>query len=289
MNLLVSCNDRYTMPLMVMLTSFFSTNPSRAEEVHAVYLLESDLSEPSCEQIEKLVCRFDGAFDRIHLPQDPFASAKTRPHITKETYYRLLASQILPETLERILWLDADMIIRGSVAEFYDLPFNGAMAVACGYGPAMQGLIQSNASALGLNAPDTYFNAGVMLMDLAACRKEITEDDLARFSDPSVTEHFLFPGQDVVNLLFDGRVRLEDYRAYNCMIHCIASAEDLEYAQGHARIVHFPGAAKPWKFNDIHFADEWMTYYRQCFGENADLPRMSYFRLKKLYDRQGRT
>ena len=286
MNFLVSCNDRYAMPLTVMLTSLLSTNPASSGDGHTVYMLESELSDEANGRIADTATRLGAAYIRIRLTQDAFAAAKTRPHITKETYYRLLAAQFLPQSLDRVLWLDADLIVRGGLRAFYDTDLGGTWAAACGYGPAMQAVIRSNADSLGMQYSDRYFNAGVMLMDLAACRQEITADTLARFADPAKTDGLLFPGQDVVNLLFDGHVTLRDYRLYNCMTHCIASAGDLSYAKEHAKIVHFPGAAKPWKFHDIHFADEWMDWYKVCFGEAATLPRMSYFRLKALYDKQ---
>ena len=289
MNFLVSCNDRYAMPLTVMLTSLLSTNPVSFRDSHTVYMLESELSDDANNRIADTVTHLGAAYIQIRLTPDIFAAAKTRPHITKETYYRLLAAQFLPQSLDRVLWLDADLIVRGGLRAFYDTELGGAWAAACGYGPAMQAMIRSNADSLGMQYPDRYFNAGVMLMDLAACRQEITEDALARFTGPATTDGLLFPGQDVVNLLFDGHVTIEDYRLYNCMTHCITSAEDLAYAKEHAKIVHFPGAAKPWKFNDIHFADEWMDWYRICFCEATTLPRMSYFRLKALYDKQGNT
>ena len=161
----------------------------------------------------------------------------------------------------------------------------GLAAAACGYGPAMEQLIRDNAVRLGLTHPETYFNAGVMLMDLNVCRNALSADELTRIAAER-TGDFLFPGQDTVNLFFDGRVRLLDYRYYNCMTHCIVTPEDLAFAEENALIVHFPGEAKPWRFDDIHFADEWADWYRMCFGARAPLHRMSYFRLKALYDRQ---
>lgn len=282
MNILISCNDQYTMPTMVMLTSLFSGGCLGAQ----VYMLESELSDSANSRIEKLVVQHGGTYIRVHLPEDLFSLSKTRSHISKETYYRLLAAQYLPEELDRILWLDSDLIVRKNVQPFYETPFEGKMAVACGYGPAMQDLIYSNAVSLNLKSPETYFNAGVMLMDLEACRRKISEESVFHLSAQESTTALLFPGQDVVNLIFDGCVKIEDYRRYNCMTHCIVSSEDLTFAKEHAAIVHFPGAAKPWKFHDIPFADEWMEWYAGCFGDVPKPRRMSYFRLKELYEKQ---
>ena len=119
MNILVSCNDHYGMPLMVMLTSLLSTNPCNAEKEHMVYMLEANLSDSMNERIADCVRRFHAGYERLHLPDDPFISAKTKPYISKETYYRLLAAEYLPKDIERILWLDGDIIVRKDIGLFY--------------------------------------------------------------------------------------------------------------------------------------------------------------------------
>lgn len=283
MNILVSCNDNYGMPLMVMLTSFLSMNPCSDKETHTIYMLETSLSDDMNEKIATCVRSFSADYMRVHLSGNPFASAKTKPYISKETYYRLLAAEYIPMELERILWLDADIIVRKDIRGFYESSFDGNLGIACGYGPAMQKLIYDNACSLKLRSPETYFNAGVMLLNLAECHNEFSKEKIDVLTNHGKTDNYMFPGQDVVNKLFDSRVKIEDYRKFNCMIHCIASVADLEYAKEHAAIIHFPGGAKPWKFNDIHFADEWLNWYKKCFGETATVRRVSYFRLKALY------
>ena len=285
MNILVSCNDNYGIPLMVMLTSFFSTNPCLDEEKHSIYMLETGLSDEMNEKIAACVRNFSANYVRLHLPGDPFATAKTKPYISKETYYRLLAAEYIPGEVDRILWLDADIIVRKDIHGFYDSSFDSNLGVACGYGPAMQKLMYDNACSLKLQSPETYFNAGVMLLNLPECRKAFSKEGIELLTGNGKTDGYKFPGQDVVNKLFDSKVKIEDYKKYNCMIHSITSSADLQYAKEHAAIVHFPGGAKPWKFYDIHFADEWMKWYKKCFGETEKIRRMSYFRLKALYDR----
>ena len=279
-NFLISCNDAYAMPTEVMLTSLLTVNPQGS---HTVYILESELSENAFRRIKSCAESLGARCRDLHIREDCFASSRTRSYISKETYYRLLAAKFLPQDLNRVLWLDSDMIIRDSIRELYDQPFEGKAVVACGYGAPMQELIGRNAQNLGMNDPEHYFNAGVMLINLPLWRENMTQNRIQEGMDRIQGSDSLFPGQDLTNLLMDGSVRMEDYRRFNSMVHCISGAGDLQYALENAAVVHFSGEAKPWKFNDIHFADEWMQWYRKCFGENAHLKRMSYFRLKELF------
>ena len=271
---------------MVMLTSLVANNPSGSSDRHTVFMLETGLSDAWNDRIESFLSENGWGYVRIRLPGDLFSSAKTKPYISKETYYRIVAHRYLPETVDKVLWLDSDIIVRGDISTFCDTPMNGYMTVACSYGPAMRRIIADNAENLKMMCPETYFNAGVMLINLAECRKNISEEMIERIIYSDEAKSFMFPGQDTVNLLFDGKVRIADYRKYNCMIHCIEGSDDLSYAKENALIVHFPGEAKPWRFNDIHFSEEWMEWYRKSFGESEDLKRVSYFRLKALFERQ---
>lgn len=284
MNILVSCNDNYVMPLKVMLYSFFESNPS--SEPHHIYMLHSDLSGQGDEAVRAMVEGLGGVYHSISVDPDSYSGADTRIHISKETYYRLLASEYLPSDVRRILWLDADMIVRKPLDALYDADLEGNWAAACGYGPLMQQLIHDNAESIGLSDPDMYFNAGVMLYDLDKCR----EVDFMAMQQEFFSKglKLLFPGQDLVNTLFDGHVKMMDYRLYNSMIHCIDGEDDLAYAEENAAIVHYPGQAKPWKFNDIHFSGEWEKAFRRCFGEKAPLRRMSYFMLQAMFNKANK-
>ena len=282
MNLLVSSNDAYLVPLKVMLHSFFTSNPSPIP--HTVYMLHADLSERADGEVRSLVESFGGVYRSIPVDASAFEGAATRIHISRETYYRLLAAEYLPQEVDRVLWLDADLIVRKPLDGLYGLDLEGNWAAACSYGPQMLPLILRNAVSIGLSDPGSYFNAGVMLYDLGQCRK--VDFAAARDAFFRVERKLLFPGQDLVNTLFDGHVRIVDWRVWNSMIHCIAGSEDLAYAREHAAIVHYPGQAKPWKFYDIHFADEWKRLFRECYGPDAPLRTMSYFALQALFNQK---
>lgn len=286
MNVLISSNDNYGMPTMVMLTSLVENNPPDSSNRHTVFMLETGLSDEWNGRIESFLTENGWEYKRIRIPGELFSSAKTKPYISKETYYRIVAHKYLPETVNRVLWLDSDIIVRGDLSAFYNTALDGCMTVACSYGPAMKRIIADNAENLKMRCPETYFNAGVMLINLTECRENISEERIERIIYSDEAKSFMFPGQDTVNLLFDGMVQIADYRKYNCMIHCIEGPDDLTYARENALIVHFPGEAKPWRFNDIHFAEEWMQWYHKSFGKSENLKRMSYFRLKALFERQ---
>ena len=261
--------------------SFFDSNPSPVE--HHIYMLRSSLSKEADSELGKLVSSLGGSYFSIQVDSSVFDGADTKAYISKETYFRLMAADYIPKDIDRILWLDADILVRKSLKELYNTDLEGKWAAACSYGPSMISLIRRNAESLGLSQPGNYFNAGVMLYDLDACRKADLNSARDAFLSENKDRKLMFPGQDLVNAVFDGQVKIVDYRLWNSMTHCIARKEDLVYAKEHAAIVHFPGRAKPWSFNDIHFADEWDEVYKRLYNKDFQKERLSYFSLKALF------
>ena len=283
MNILVSCNDNYLMPLEVTLFSFFESNPSTVP--HHVYLLYSSLSATANRKLEELVLAHGGIYHGIKVNSSVFEKANTNDYISKEAYFRLLSADILPKEISRILWLDADILVRKPLDDLYEIDLEGYWAAACSYGPSMLPTMIRHAETLKLSNPGGYFNTGVMLYDLDACRKaDVSSKSLALLTGD---RFFKFVDQDLANIVFEGHVKIVDYRIWNSMSHCIANKEDLDYAKDNAAVIHFPGRAKPWHFNDIHFADEWASAHRRLFGSETGLNRVSYFKIKSIFSEKG--
>ena len=59
-----------------------------------------------------------------------FQKITSLSHISKETYFRLDAVNLLPDSIERFLYLDSDIIVLGNLSEFYHQPFGDKLIVA---------------------------------------------------------------------------------------------------------------------------------------------------------------
>ncbi len=275
MNLLVSANDTYVMPLTVLLSSVFETN----REDLTVWFMWADLSEKNRTFFSDYI-RSHGA-KACFLPLgDAFEGLPTKKYISRETYFRLLAASFLPSDTDRILWLDADMAVTGSLRPFYDTELSGAAVAACPHGAVMKPTMLENCERIGIRYPEQYFNAGVMLCNLRRWREMDIPEKIREIL--SVPREMKFPGQDLTNLLFNGEVKTEDWRIWNCMTHSILP-DDLPALRKTAKIVHYAGAAKPWIFSDLPFSDVWMDFYsRSPFGKTP-LRRTSYARMKSVF------
>ncbi|MEQ1898451.1 MAG: glycosyltransferase family 8 protein [Vicinamibacterales bacterium] len=106
---------------------------------------------------------------------DPYWPGLNNPRDTT-CYYRLFLGDTLPETVDRVLFLDADLLIHRDLAELWHLPFEGniAMAVPDAYPRGHRSRLSRIAFADGqrFTGDTPYFNAGVQLIDLSRWRTE---------------------------------------------------------------------------------------------------------------------
>lgn len=174
-------------------------------------------------------------------------------------YYRLLAGEWLPHDLDKILYLDPDILVINSLNALWEMDLRGYLFAAAAHTGKTE--MANSVNKIRLKTNTDYFNSGVLLINLEEAREEIVPDDLFRFVEDN-TMALLLPDQDVLNALYGSRIRsLDDarwnYDARNYSNYLLRSGgkENLEWVMENTSILHFCGKDKPWKKN-----------YRRRFG-----------------------
>ncbi len=114
MNILVTLNSNYIKPLKIMLKSLFLNNPG---EEFQIYLLHTSLKNGELDDLAFYIEGHGSELRVIHVDKNCFDDAPVTFHYTKEMYFRLLAYQLLPQDLDRILYLDPDILVLNPVRE----------------------------------------------------------------------------------------------------------------------------------------------------------------------------
>ncbi len=247
MNILIAPNNYYVMPGIVMLQSLFAHNPEPID----IYVLQSDLTQENIDLLRRFIERHNGALHMITIPQTVFENAHTSIHITKETYYRLLAQELLPQELERLLYLDCDLIITGSLAPLYndDLIRDGK---ACFFtvceGPGVSQREWQTYDALSIPHEYRYFNSGVLLMNLSLLRKKAKVQTMLDFIEQH-GDTLKYHDQDTLNALFYDKVKYVDWHIYNQIILHIKDKQEAKQRLQNAAIIHYAGSDKPWNYD----------------------------------------
>ncbi len=214
MNILIAVNSNFIGPASVMVYSLCRSH--RDEEVD-IYLAYHDLRKKDMERLQKIVSCFGKK--RLH-PLDVggefSARVSAKGRFSHETYYRILAVNMLPENMDRILYLDADMLIKKDLTEVYET----SMSHMCPFivcddieGRA-RGTYDAALDRVAIPRNCKYFNAGFMLMNLDYMRRRNSVDYIL---DAFYREHsrYPFPDQDVLNHMYYDKVQFVPWSLYN--------------------------------------------------------------------------
>lgn len=238
MNVFISADDKFILPAKVMLTSFLVNNP---QEFHHVYFLHSGVRDENIEALCTLVGSYEAELIPVQIRESDFHGFKHTEQFPLLVYFRLLVCRCLPQTEDRALWLDVDLIVNGSLQEFYHQDFAGNAIVACRDISA-----QDRPVLLGHPAGTAYINAGVMLYNAAILRRYSLEDYYAYYL--AHEDVILWQDQDIINGMFGRQIKVLDNRVYNVQIRWSFRARlcSLGYLRKQAKIIHYIGKEKPW-------------------------------------------
>ena len=194
---------------------------------------------------------------------EPFAGSKT----PRAMYARVFVDQLVPD-VHRVLYLDADVLVRGSLEPLFSADLGDSIIGAV---PMMGAAVEGNppsfamevhrtqdyeesfAHEVGIPPAALYFNAGVMLVDLPAWR------------EANVTERIV--------QLYD-RLPRDDQALLNYLLWNRWMPLDLRWnsKDPSAVIAHFAGDRKPW--NADYYENELNLEYRDVARQiGVEVPR----------------
>lgn len=251
--LLTTLDQNYLPQLQVMLTSLWVNNP---RDTFVLILLHSGIPENSFSEVRRQCDTYGYAFMPIQVDDTLFQEAPVTRQYPKEMYYRLLAPQLLPSRIRRVLYLDPDILVINPLRPLWEMDLKGNLFGATAHTGKTE--LANNVNQLRLGTERDYYNSGVLLMDLEAGRREIHPQDLFDY----VTQHrkeLVLPDQDILNALYSKQILpLEDalwnYDARNYSNYLLRSGGicDMRWVMAHTAILHFCGKEKPWKPKYIH-------------------------------------
>jgi lipopolysaccharide biosynthesis glycosyltransferase len=268
MNILLVINSKYVKCGINMLRSLMESN----DEKIRVFLAYRDLKEEEIEDVRK--CLGDNELELLYIDKDKLNGLKDNDRLPLETYFRIIALDMLPENVNKVLYLDADMIVKKSLKDLYNINIDKLSAIACkdiyGY---IYGVGNKSEERLGLKNKGRYFNAGMMLFNIKYCREhnicQKTIDFIKEYSDI-----IIWQDQDALNVILEESVGLVQWEMFNCT-PCMYVCKKSDIEQGivqpikadettqvnehisdyvdmtmaiydNASIIHYIGETKPW-------------------------------------------
>ena len=181
------------------------------------------------------------------------AVVRARGRRKRRAYSAVLGAELLPRSLDRVLYLDPDILVINPVRALYDTDLEGDLMAAATHTGLLAGITDPvNRLRLENYEAEAYYNSGVLVMDLSAMRREVRPGDIFDYA----REHadiLLMPDQDVLNGLYGGQIlgvddSLWNYdaRRFDRYLLLSQGERDMDWVMDHTAILHFCGKRKPW-------------------------------------------
>ncbi len=247
---IVFCADgRFISHVMTAMLSILKTNPDFNFQF---YLLGNELEQIKEKSMLEKVESYGSSFEFMKIDDSAFDNFPIPHHFSKANYYRLLISKLVP--FDSAIYLDADIIVMDSLESFLDLNISGDVLAA------VADPIYKWKHELGMKETSTYFNSGVMLMNLILWNElKITEKAFEFIS--SNPEKIRFVDQCALNAVIDGdflelgpkfNQQAILYREDFDFTGVNWTSQQIEVAVKSPILIHYTGPSKPWEYNSNH-------------------------------------
>lgn len=192
------------------------------------------------------------------------------------TYARLFLGRLLPE-VDRVLYLDSDLLVHADVTQLFSLDLDGRLLAAFTGGETQYTNDWPFMKGEGIRGETPYFNAGVYLMDLELWRRQ---DVLTQCLEFGCKHRDAIKGAD--QTLLNWVVRGNHIPLANHWNQLVPPGASLPPdADGQEAIFHFFGQPKPWDWlgRRIH---PWFPFWKQASaGHDLDFSRYDRFSIRQ--------
>ena len=249
-NLLFTLNKNYLPQLVALIRSYNFFHPNINTNI---YILTSNITKYNLKLYDQYFSK-NNNFHIIKIDNNYFKDAPITKRYPKEMYYRIFASVFLPSKINKILYLDPDIIINGSLITLYNTNIRDNYFVgATNIGHIMTKINQIKN---GASKNAKYINTGVMLMNIKKLRKEQNIQEVYDYINSH--QHTLtLPDQDIISALYGEKILLIDNLIYNLSDRIIRQHNikhfnsnkkiDLKWVDDNTKIIHYFGRNKPWR------------------------------------------
>lgn len=277
MNIVLHSSDSFSSVLAVSIISILENN-STADEIF-FFVIENNISEEHKKMIEQIISNYQNS--KIIFIQMPNINEEYKLGLKMiksiwlfDSYCRLFLGSILPNNIERVLYLDCDTLCNGNLTEFYNTELDNYISAG-----VIDCLSEKYYNLFGMDKSSYYCNSGVLLLDLKKWREENIEKKVIEFVQAN-KGYIFFMEQSVMNIILQNRIKIVHprFNTYTLMIaftyknlqrlrKCerYYTKQEIDEAIKNPVIIHLTNCfyvkGRPWIENSKHpFASLFMKY-----------------------------
>lgn len=279
-NIVFASDDNYAQHIAVVIASIMA----HTKEQIRYFIVNDNISNDKIIKLKRTAEFFKAEIHFINVPEKNFNNVYLSGHVSKAAYFRLALADILPDNIEKVLYLDVDLLVYDEIkilwnTDLEDLPL-GAVP---DYGiMASSRLCKQKERVIGLPVGEKYFNSGVLVVNLKKWREKKYFSKILEIINNNQFPHH---DQDALNKLFMYKWKILDLRwniippVFNLfpkvLFNNIYRKSALE-AKKNPGIIHYAGRYKPWEFSEYNgFNDMYYKCLKKTAFADAIMPQPS--------------
>jgi lipopolysaccharide biosynthesis glycosyltransferase len=278
LNVFFAIGEFFIQHFSVAITSLLETNNHLNLNVFLIYDFEDNRLLK--DLMKKIELKYYVKLNLIFQDSSIFDKYRVANHVSKNTYLRLLLADVIPNDIDKGIFLDSDIVVTGSLEKLKALNFDAndddIITSQSKYLYAVREIkIESELNSIRitkLGFPiDRYFNAGVMVINLKKWREDNLSAKLIGMTEEYM-DSLLYWDQDVLNMYFHNQWGELD-STYNAL-HLIWKRKTVPL------IIHYAGAVKPWHYLSIHpYKAVYVKYLKKTPFKDSRYTDFSYSKI----------
>ncbi|MDR1522643.1 MAG: glycosyltransferase family 8 protein [Endomicrobium sp.] len=245
-NIAFCFDENLWMQAGVTITSLLETSKNTTK--YSIYCLISNSINTTIQNILESNLKKYSSFNSIKFinVENKLTNIKSKQY--KPMYYRLLLPQVLPPSIDKVIYTDVDLIFNDDMQDLYSIDLTNYYIAATkdGYKGNDQHSLWKKYKICSIAKKEQYINSGVLLLNLKNIRNNKIYVCWLKLAE---RESFPFHDQDIINI--------------TCKDKIIFLPEGYNFSYDNAKIIHFScGGKKPWSMHseNLKFAELWWFY-----------------------------
>ena len=274
MNVAYASDNNFAQIMGISIISLFENNTDI--ENMTVYIIDDKIKKENKNKLLLISEKYRRKI--VFLPIPDFEKLEeikiqTNARWSRSAFSRLFLEKIIPKDVKKILYLDCDTIVNGSLKSLYDTELGDYYCA--GVSDCISNAHKKN---VGLSSSDYYINSGVMLISLDNWRKKQLYKTFSEFIR-KLGGKIPYVDQGVINGTISEKI-MPIALKYNCFSalfdftypelikyrkpHSFYGEEEYIFAKENPVIIHFTSSyfsTRPWIEGCRHpFVKKWLKY-----------------------------
>lgn len=178
MNIAYHSSDSFAPVLGISMASVFENNKD-FEDI-TVYVIENKITEENKQKLRQLADNYGRNVVFVPMPDinetEHLNLKKVKEKWIFDSYCRMFLDHLLPDTVERVLYLDGDVLVVDSLNDLWNLDMQGNSAAA-----VTDCFSEAYYQLFGFSNEGHYCNSGVILFDLKVWHKMNMAEEVRKY------------------------------------------------------------------------------------------------------------